>query len=538
MMHDPSQARVPALGRTGDGMHNRVATTLALAMCTLAVVIPIGAALYVAHHQSMDGASRQALMLAGAVLHRADTMGGQALAAYERLHRIPLTDACSDAKREQLRAIVMDYSYILAVGYVSNDRIVCSAIGPRDDGIDMGPPDYVSRLGARIHTAVPLGGSRDYLVMEKGGFAATIHPEALLDVSTGIRDLSLGVFSRSTGMPWTHQGALEQAWLVALGPAPARHTVFFDGKHLVAVQASDKLDIAAYAAIPLADLKSRLRSSVILLLPIGLALGLAMAAAIVFLARQRASLPAVLRAALRRREFVLHYQPIVELASGHMVGAEAVLRWPGNRQIGQGPALFIQAAEECGLIQRFTQYVLAQVAIDGPRYFSRHPGAYISVNLSSADLRSGDIIGWLRRLVGTPGIAPYNIVVEVTEHSFVDPASASRTIGEIRALGIRVAIDDFGTGFSSLSHLTNLSADYLKIDKVFIDAIGTDSVTSEVVLHIISMARSLNLTLISEGVETRTQADFLRQHGVAFAQGWLFSKALSLAELSRRRDVD
>jgi sensor c-di-GMP phosphodiesterase-like protein len=263
-----------------------------------------------------------------------------------------------------------------------------------------------------------------------------------------------------------------------------------------------------------------------------------MAAAILFLARQRTSLPAVLRASLKRKEFVLHYQPIVELASGHMVGAEALLRWPRNKQVGLRPALFIQAAEDCGLIQRFTRYVLTQVAIDGPRYFARHPGAYISVNLSSADLSSGDVVEWLRQLVATPGIAPYNIVVEVTEHSFVDPVSANRTIGAIRALGIRVAIDDFGTGFSSLSHLHNLSADYLKIDKVFVDAIGTASVTSEVVLHIIDMARSLNLTLISEGVETREQAEFLREHGVTFAQGWLFSKAMPLADLLRRGDAD
>ncbi len=132
----------------------------------------------------------------------------------------------------------------------------------------------------------------------------------------------------------------------------------------------------------------------------------------------------------------------------------------------------------------------------------------------------------------------HNIVVEVTESSFVDPASANRTIARIHALGIRVAIDDFGTGFSGLSQLTQLRADCLKIDKIFVDAIGTGSVTSEVVLHIIAMARSLKLTLISEGVETHAQAEFLRQHGVAFAQGWLFGKAQPLDELLRPAGPD
>ncbi len=512
-------------------MHNRIATSIALAMGALAVIVPITAALYLAHRQSMEQAADQARALAGEVLRRTDTVAEQALAAHRRMARVETTDGCSDAKREQMREIAMNYSYIQPIGYVSGDRITCSAVGPGDDDFDMGPPSYVSPGGTRIYLAATIEGSRPFLVIEGGGFAAAIHPETLLDVSTGAANLSLGVYSRRSHLSWAHHGTFDPAWMDAL--QHSSRVVFFDGKYLVAVQASDQFDLVAYAALPRADLNSRLYAFMIILLPIGLALGAAMAVAIVFLARQRSSLPSVLRAALKRKEFVLHYQPIVELASGRMVGAEALLRWPVNKQIGLRPSLFVQAAEDCGLIRRFTEYVLDQVAIDGPGYFSRYPGTYLSVNLSSADLHSDDVVEWLRRLVATPGIAPGNIVVEVTEHSFIDPASANRVIGKIRAIGIRVAIDDFGTGFSSLSHLTNLSADLLKIDKVFVDAIGTGSVTSEVVLHIIDMARSLNLTLISEGVETQAQADFLREHGVTFAQGWLFSKAQPLADLLR-----
>src|SRR5574337_302280 len=535
MIHRRGNA--PGRGSTaGIGMQNRIATTIALAISTLAVIVPIAAALYLAHRQSMDEASGQAMALAGTVLHRVDIVGDQALAAYDQLSKLHTTDACSEAKRAQMREVYMNYDYLQAVGYVSGDRIECSAVGPRADGVDLGPPSYVSPRGTRVHFSATIGGSRPVLVMEDGGFAAAIHPETLLDVSTGMGDFALGVYSRSSGLVWTHHGPFEPAWTAALRRRP--RTVFFDGKQLVAIQASEKFDLAAYVAVPLVNLKSRLYSFMLILLPIGAVFGAAMAAAIVFLARQRGSLPATLRAALRRKEFVLHYQPIVELASGHMVGAEALLRWPRNKQLGMRPALFVQAAEECGLIRRFTEYVLAQVAVDGPHYFREHPGAYISVNLSSSDLRADDVVEWLRRLVATPGIAPYNIVVEVTEHSFVDPASAGRIIDQIRTMGIRVAIDDFGTGFSSLSHLTNLSADYLKIDKVFVEAIGTASATSEVVLHIINMAKSLNLTLVSEGVETREQAEFLREHGVAFGQGWLFSKALPLAELLRQHHAD
>jgi sensor c-di-GMP phosphodiesterase-like protein len=517
-------------------MHKRVATTIALAMCTLAIVVPIAAALYLAHQQSMQRASAQALALAGELLHRVDTAGEQAIAAYERLRRSDTTGPCSDEKRAQLREIIMDYSYLQAIGFVSDNHITCSAIGPRGDGIDLGPPSYVGAMGARVRISAALGGKQRFLVLEKGGFAASLHPEALLDVSTGISDLSLGVYGNSARLPWAHRGTLDPAWMATVRPGEQK--VFFDGRNLVAVRGSTSLDVAAYVAIPLADLNSRLRALLLVLVPIGLVLGAAMAWAVVSLARQWASLPSVLRTALKRGEFVLHYQPIVELDTGRMAGAEALLRWPANDEIGMRPDLFVQAAEECGLIRRFTEYVLAQVAIDGPRFFRLHPGAYISVNLSSADFRSNDVVDALRRLVATPGIASYNIVVEMTEHSFVDPTNADRTISQIRALGVRVAIDDFGTGFSSLSHLHHLHADYLKIDKVFVDAIGTGSVTSEVVLHIIDMARSLNLTLISEGVETQAQADFLRERGVVYAQGWLFSKAMPLADLLSQHEAD
>jgi sensor c-di-GMP phosphodiesterase-like protein len=518
--------------RAGDLMRNRVATAIALGMCALAITVPIVAALYLAQRQSLDEATDRAMSLTGEITHRTEMVGEQANAAYERLRQIYTSDTCSNAMREQMREIAMDYGYVQAVGRVSGNRITCSATGSSSDGIDMGAPNYVSPQGTKVYLSAAIGGSRRFVVTAKGNAAVAIHPEALLDVSTGIPGLSLGVFGRSSRQLWAHSGAFDPTWITALIKT-APKTVLFDGKYLVVIRASKKFDLAAYTAIPLSTLESRLHVFMIVLLPIGLALGVAMVAVIVSLARQRASLPALLRAALKRKEFVLHYQPIVELASGHMVGAEALLRWPLNQQIGTRPALFIQAAEDCGLIQRFTEYVLAQVAVDGPLFFSQHPGAYISVNLSSPDMHSDNVVRWLRRLVTTPGIAPYNIVVEVTEHSFVDPITANRIIGQIHTLGIRVAIDDFGTGFSSLSQLTKLSADYLKIDKVFVDAIGTDSVTSEVALHIIDMAKSLNLTLISEGVETQAQADFLREHGVVFAQGWLFSQAKPLAALLR-----
>ena len=512
-------------------MQRQLATALALGMCALAVVVPITASLYMARRQSMDEASRQAMILVDAVLYRSETVGTAGAKVERRLAELNET-ACTDAKRHLMREVVMDYPYLEAIGYVSGNRVVCSALGPQSDGIDLGPPDFVSSKGVRIRLAVKIGNNEPVTVMERNGIAAAIHPEALLDSPKDLDNISVGAYSQSAHMLFAHRGFFDPAWTNRLGSASS--VVFFDGRYLVAIKTSSKVDVAAYAAVPLAQLNSRLHRLMIILLPIGLVLGMALAAAVLFLARQRASLRSALRVALKRKEFVLHYQPIVDLASRRMVGVEALLRWPTAKEIGARPELFIQAAEECGLIERLTEYVLNQLTLDGPRFFSRYPDCYISVNVSSPDLLSGNVVDLLRRLIATPGVTAKNIIVEITEHSFIEPNSANRTIAAIHAMGIRVTIDDFGTGYSSLSHLTSLKADSLKIDKVFVDAIGTGSVTSEVVMHIIEMARALNMSLISEGVETQQQADFLREHGVPYAQGWLFSMALTLDDLLRQ----
>lgn len=195
------------------------------------------------------------------------------------------------------------------------------------------------------------------------------------------------------------------------------------------------------------------------------------------------------------------------------------------------PDQFVRAAEDCGLIGQFTEFVLARVARDAPTFVALHPDCYISINLSSSDLHGRRIVESLQHLIATPGLKAANIMLEMTEHSFLDIKRAEPAIEAIRALGIRIAIDDFGTGFSNLSQLTTLKVDCLKIDKVFIDTIGTDAPTSEVALHIIHIAESLHLTVIGEGIETEAQSRFLREYGVEYGQGWLYARAQSMEDI-------
>ncbi len=190
-------------------------------------------------------------------------------------------------------------------------------------------------------------------------------------------------------------------------------------------------------------------------------------------------------------------------------------------------------AEEAGLIERLTERVIQCVTKDAVEIYGRDPSFHIGVNLSAADFHSQRTVELFRRALLDTRALPGSLVVEVTERGFSNPQLASAVIRDLRSAGVRIAVDDFGTGYSSLSYLNNFELDYLKIDKSFVDTLGTQAATSQVVLHIIEMAKALNLQMIAEGVETQAQADFLRGRGVQYAQGWLFSKALPLAELLR-----
>jgi diguanylate cyclase (GGDEF)-like protein/PAS domain S-box-containing protein len=250
----------------------------------------------------------------------------------------------------------------------------------------------------------------------------------------------------------------------------------------------------------------------------------------------RLTLKSKLRQALELGEFVLHYQPKVELGSLKIAGAEALLRWrlPGHGDIP--PSMFIPLAEQTGLIQPIGEWVLRRVCSDYRSWQARvaDPGR-ISINLSLRQLQQASFLARFASVFREFGVDPSRLELEITETTLMSNAPRTlEVLGELRELGIKLSIDDFGTGYSSLSALQQLPVETLKIDQSFVRDAATDPEDATLVRTIIEMGRSLGLEVVAEGVETEAQLAFLRERGCHYGQGLLFGEPMDADALLTR----
>ncbi|WP_339432882.1 MULTISPECIES: two-component system response regulator [unclassified Pseudomonas] len=245
-------------------------------------------------------------------------------------------------------------------------------------------------------------------------------------------------------------------------------------------------------------------------------------------AREQQSIESGIRLALKRQEFVLHYQPKIDLRSARVVGAEALVRWqkPGHGTVY--PSDFIPVAEDSGLIVPLTQWVLAEACRQTRAWqVAGLPPIRMSVNISPIDIRQRDFVEGVEHVLRQSGLDAGWLELEITEGVLMQNVEATMTaLNRLQALGTRLSIDDFGTGYSSLSYLRRFPIDVLKIDQSFIRGLSHDSNDAALVSAIISLGKSLGLNVIAEGIETAEQLAFLKAHHCEEGQGYYFSKAL------------
>ena len=241
-----------------------------------------------------------------------------------------------------------------------------------------------------------------------------------------------------------------------------------------------------------------------------------------------------LRRALERDELSLVYQPIVDLRDGRTRGVEALLRWTHPERGPIGPDVFIPVAEEAGLIVDIGRWVLERAVAQVAEWQRTQPGARglgVSVNVSGRQLFHESLIADVERVIAESGIAPGTLELEITESVLVDEANAVTALDALRACGATLALDDFGTGYSSLSYLKRFPLDTLKVDRSFVAGLGAEQEDSALVATIVSMARTLGLAVVAEGVETEQQLRRLRELGCDRAQGYLMARPLPPQEL-------
>ena len=493
---------------------------LGIVAALVAAVVPIAAMVYATWDRAVAVEQQRLHAIAERTLRRADIAYEEALAALKSAEASAMPP-CGSAHIKRMQTLVMTTPSIDQMGYFEAGKLRCTSWGAFEGSVDQPHADHVSSDGAGIVVDIrpATTGGRQVLAILYGSYDVLVDPRHFVGVIAD-PDVRLALASPD-GRLLTQQDGIDRPLLLDLLRDP--------GKGLVqdTLYASARNDEwLAIATAPRTALAATFRQQAWLFVPVGLLLAALGVCVVVWLSQRRLSMRGELATAIRRRELYLHYQPIIELDTGICVGAEALVRWqhPDGTQVR--PDIFIPLAEEHGLIQALTDVVIENVVKDMRDLLVSDRSAHIAINLAPEDISSGRALKVVSARMAGSGILPQQIWLEATERGFLDIDRARTMMAAARRAGHSIAIDDFGVGYSSLQYLEQLPLDALKIDKSFVDAIGTESATTPVTPHIIEMARELGLWVVAEGVETEAQLAYLHSQHVQFGQGWLFSRPL------------
>jgi sensor c-di-GMP phosphodiesterase-like protein len=431
---------------------------------------------------------------------------------------------CSDAEIEYFRQLIFQSQFLKAAGRMHGGHIECSTTAGRNPSADSQYSPVMQRQdGTKIYKNLPafrvddqnvvvvqLGES--FIVYNPFNFASLASPPmrfaaTAVDMSTNQVQQMLGENSNLS------DDILRRNQKVKVGDT------------LYASRCSKEFGscLTAYVSIPDALLMNR--GSTFVFIAMGGIFGALSGLLFPMLYSRNKSVEQQLVRAIRGDALTVAYQPIVDLATGHIVEAEALVRWTDEYKNAVSPDVFVKIAEERGFVGEITRLVLRHALRDFGATLRARPSFRINVNIAAADLADSNFIPMLEKHLTNAEVSPRNLGIEITESYTARQQVARNTILRLRQRGHYVAIDDFGTGYSSLAYLHDLSVDAIKIDKAFTKAIGTDAVTVSILPQILTMAETLKLRVVVEGIETKPQADyFATGHEDIRAQGWLFGR--------------
>ncbi|MFZ3387407.1 EAL domain-containing protein [Buttiauxella gaviniae] len=503
-------------------MTSRKLISLVSGVLILAVLLPILLSIYLAHRNAEHAFHDELVEFADHALLRTDKVIDQAVSAINDINRFN-DNTCSPAHAEAMHRVALEYRYVQEVMFQEDEHILCTSLESITHSATLGKPDRQGIHGFNAwYTTPPIPDfQRKMVYIGKKPHLALIDPMSFIDV------LPFGNYTLNIAMIGLHNNQLiasnsryiPETWHEALEQGTDE---FQNNDNFYVIRRDNNLGLAMIAWASMEPLTTAWYQQLFIWLPVGLIISLAAGGLLIRILRRLLSPRNRLMDAIKNNEFSVVYQPIVHLQSGEIVGAEALIRWQQQDGSMLNPDVFIPLAEQTGLVTQLTEQVVKRIFLELGDWLSKHPHHHISVNMGVQDARSLHILDITRPYLARYSVNPKQIAFEITERGFSDPIITAPIIAQYRKAGHAIYIDDFGTGYSSLSYLQDLDVDILKIDKSFVDALEYKNVTP----HIIEMAKALGILMVAEGIETPSQAAWLRKQGVQYGQGWFFSKAL------------
>lgn len=444
---------------------------------------------------------------------RSKSESRQVLAAMKASSYAP----CSDADVAYFSRLVFSAQYLKAAGRMRDGRIECSTafhVVARDVQYK---PSLVQRDGTNLYmNLAPFRVSgQPVITVQSGGYFIVYSPYTL----TSLLDKSAQVTFTDLDLP-SRRGASRPAFFI-------RNGQFHDASLIYGTHCSADGVLCASAHIPIAQAIGNNRIEVNGLAVAGGLAGTLLGFVCAVVYRRQHGFESQLLRAIRKDALQVAYQPIVDLANEQIIEAEALVRWTNEDNVPVSPDDFIKVAEQRGFVGQITRLVVHRVLKEFGSALRERPGFRVNVNIAAADLADPGFLPMIENALAEAGVEANSLGIEITESYTARQQVAKETILRLRERGHYVHIDDFGTGYSSLAYLHDLSVDAIKIDKAFTKAIGTDAVTVSILPQILTMADTLGLRVIVEGIETQQQADyFAKAEQPVYAQGWLFGAAV------------
>lgn len=503
------------------------------------LVGPVLLALLLAYGMARHDLETRAQVFADVVLDQASRTTDQLRAAYAELERPQPNLPCSPQSLGTMRQLDLGSSLLQGVGYVEGDQLMCSSmadVGPTA----IAPPDYTSAYGFRIRIERQLSfapGARLLMITAPSGYTGFVHPDLIFALTHGPEAGAFGVVSQQSRTRLIYRGPLEFDWSTLSLPDGQSEGIVTHGASLIAWKRRPGEDFISYAAMPLSDLDEAFAQ----LRPAAAGIGGLVGLALLWLSRRlrlsRGSLPNLLRAGLRRREISIAYQPLIDIRSGAPIGLEALARWQPANGEAISPSIFVPIAERHGLMAALTDYVITEAIAETAPLLRAHPSLFLCLNVSSADIERPELFDVLETTLRRHALRPERIHIEITERERVDPGAGASAIATFRGRGYVVGTDDFGVGYSNLHYFDSLKLDFLKIDRALLcNAFGPGG-RPDLVDYIIELARSRDIEVVAEGIETIEQRDALLARGVFKGQGWLYYRAMRADEARRVIDA-